>query len=112
MTKYCLLAVFGSFALATIALADEQATRPSNVVLIVSDDQGFADLSCNGVRTPHLDALAAAGTRLTSFYVSWPACTPSRGSLMTGRYPQRNGAYDMTRNEAPDYDHLYDPAAR
>lgn len=95
-----------------VAFADTQETGPPNVVLIVSDDQGFADLSCisdNGVRTPHLDALAAAGTRLTSFYVSWPACTPSRGSLMTGRYPQRNGTYDMIRNEAPDYDHLYEP---
>lgn len=85
---------------------------PPNVVMIVSDDQGYHDLGCFGsdeVLTPHLDQLAAGGVKLTSFYVTWPACTPSRGSLLTGRYPQRNGTYDMIRNEAPDYGREYDP---
>lgn len=85
---------------------------PPNVVLIVSDDQGYHDLGCFGsdeVLTPHLDRLAAGGAKLTNFYVTWPACTPSRGSLLTGRYPQRNGTYDMIRNEAPDYGHRYEP---
>ncbi|SVB23309.1 uncharacterized protein METZ01_LOCUS176163, partial [marine metagenome] len=75
------------------------AKRP-NIVLIVSDDQGYRDLGCFGsdqVKTPHLDRLAEGGIKLTSFYVTWPACTPSRGSLLTGRYPQRNGIYDMIR---------------
>lgn len=88
-----------------------QTARP-NVVLIVSDDQGYRDLGCFGsqeVLTPHLDRLASEGVRLTNFYVSWPACTPSRGSLLTGRYPQRNGIYDMIRNEAPDYGYRYKP---
>jgi len=83
--------------------------RP-NVVLIVSDDQGYRDLGCFGsdeVKTPHLDRLAEEGVKLTNFYVSWPACTPSRGSLLTGRFPQRNGIYDMIRNEAPDYGYKY-----
>ena len=83
---------------------------PPNILLIVSDDQGYADLGCYGsseIRTPNLDRLATEGARLTSFYVTWPACTPSRGSLLTGRYPQRNGMYDMVRNEAPDYGHKY-----
>ena len=77
-------------------------TRPPNVLLIVSDDQGYHDLGCYGgkdVITPRLDALAADGARLTEFYVTWPACTPSRGSLLTGRFPQRNGTYDMYRND-------------
>ncbi|SVB76185.1 uncharacterized protein METZ01_LOCUS229039, partial [marine metagenome] len=85
--------------------------RP-NIVLIVSDDQGYRDLGCFGsdeVQTPHLDRLAEGGIKLTSFYVTWPACTPSRGSLLTGRYPQRNGIYDMIRNEAPDYGYKYKP---
>lgn len=85
------------------------ASRP-NVVLIVSDDQGYRDLGCFGsdeILTPSLDRLARSGVRLTNFYVTWPACTPSRGSLLTGRYPQRNGVYDMIRNEAPDYGHRY-----
>ncbi len=93
------------FLLGSTALAE----RP-NIVLIVSDDQGYRDLGCYGsdeVLTPNLDRLAAEGVRLTDFYVTWPACTPSRGSLLTGRYPQRNGVYDMIRNEAPDYGHLY-----
>jgi arylsulfatase A-like enzyme len=51
--------------------------------------------------------LAKEGVRLTSFYVSWPACTPSRGSILTGRYPQRNGLYDMIRNDSVDYGHGY-----
>ncbi len=85
---------------------------PPNIVLIVSDDQGYRDLGCFGsdeIKTPHLDRLAAGGVKLTSFYVTWPACTPSRGSLLTGRYPQRNGMYDMVRNEAPDYGKKYTP---
>jgi arylsulfatase A-like enzyme len=81
-----------------------------NIILIVSDDQGYRDLGCYGstqVKTPNLDKLAGEGVRLTNFYVTWPACTPSRGSLLTGRYPQRNGTYDMFRNDLVDYDHLY-----
>ncbi|HUG91025.1 MAG TPA: sulfatase-like hydrolase/transferase, partial [Planctomycetaceae bacterium] len=48
------------------------------------------------------DRLVREGVRLTDFYVTWPACTPSRGSLLTGRYPQRNGLYDMIRNDVAD----------
>ncbi len=88
------------------------ADRPANVVLIVSDDQGYHDLGSFGaqdVRTPHLDRLAGEGTRLTSFYVAWNACTPSRAAFLTGRYPQRNGTYDMIRNDRVDDGHLYSP---
>jgi len=93
--------------------SDDSAKQPPNILLIVSDDQGYRDLGCFGsqeAKTPHLDRLAAEGIRLTDFYVTWPACTPSRGSLLTGRYPQRHGVYDMIRNEAPDYGHTYSPA--
>lgn len=98
--------------LAAALSAPAVGEAPPNILLIVSDDQGYADLGCFGsdeALTPHLDRLAAGGVRLTNFYVSWPACTPSRGSLLTGRYPQRNGIYDMIRNEAPDYGHRYTP---
>lgn len=89
------------------------AAAPPNIVLIVSDDQGYRDLGCFGseeILTPNLDRVAASGVKLTNFYVAWPACTPSRGGLLTGRYPQRNGIYDMIRNEAPDYGYKYKPA--
>jgi arylsulfatase A-like enzyme len=87
------------------------AAEKPNIVVIVSDDQGYNDLGVLGdhIITPNLDRLANEGVRLTNFYVSWPACTPSRGSWLTGRYPQRNGIYDMIRNEAPDYGHKYKP---
>ncbi len=89
-------------------LQAESGERP-NILLIVSDDQGYNDLGVlgNGIITPTLDLLAREGTRLTNFYVAWPACTPSRAAMLTGRYPQRNGIYDMIRNEAPDYGKKY-----
>ena len=102
-----------SVALISLLLATRTIAAPPNILLIVSDDQGFHDLGCAGnheIITPHLDQLAREGVRLTSFYVTWPACTPSRGSLLTGRYPQRHGVYDMIRNEAPDYGYDYTPA--
>ncbi|MEM0924840.1 MAG: sulfatase-like hydrolase/transferase, partial [Planctomycetota bacterium] len=94
-------------------LGSTEASSP-NVVLIVSDDQGYHDLGCIGdvdIRTPHLDRLASEGVRLTNFYVAWPACTPSRAAFLTGRYPQRNGVYENIRNEAPDYGIKYTDAS-
>jgi arylsulfatase A-like enzyme len=96
-----------SFAfLAAVAAA---ADRP-NILLIVSDDQGWPDLGCIGlkpIQTPHLDRLAKEGVRLTNYYVTWPACTPSRSSILTGRQPLRNGLYDMVRNDLVNYGHRY-----
>src|SRR5688500_17731466 len=63
-----------------------------NVVLIFTDDQGYADLGCFGspnIRTPNIDRMAREGARLTNFYAA-PFCGPSRASLMTGCYPPRN----------------------
>jgi arylsulfatase A len=88
----------------------EAAERLPNLVVIVADDLGYGDLGSYGsrvTRTPHLDRLAEQGVRATSFYVTWPACTPSRGSLLTGRYPQRNGLYDMIRNDMVNYKHHF-----
>jgi arylsulfatase A-like enzyme len=81
------------------------------VVIIVSDDQGYGDLSCMGAtdfRTPRLDELARSGARFTSFCVNSPVCSPSRASLMTGRYPGYAGvrnilmAHRDTPGLAPD----------
>ncbi len=71
------------------------AARP-NVILIMTDDQGWWDLSCHGnpvLKTPVMDSIAAEGVEFTRFYAS-PVCTPTRASLMTGRYYQRTGAID------------------
>lgn len=67
--------------------------RP-NVVLIVADDLGFADVGFNGCKdipTPNIDAIAERGVRFTQSYVSCPVCSPTRAGLMTGRYQQRFG---------------------
>ncbi|UCG60217.1 MAG: sulfatase-like hydrolase/transferase [Phycisphaerales bacterium] len=70
--------------------------RP-NIVLIVSDDQGYADISCydhpKGVSTPSMDRLAKEGVRLTNGYASAYVCAPTRAGLLTGRYQQRFGFY-------------------
>ena len=70
------------------------ARRP-NVILLVTDDQGYGDLSCHGnpaLRTPALDGLAAQSMRLTQFHAS-PMCSPTRACLMTGRYEWRSGVH-------------------
>jgi arylsulfatase A-like enzyme len=69
---------------------------PPNVVLIVTDDQGFGDLGCHGnpvVRTPHIDRFARQSVELTHFHVC-PVCSPTRSGLLTGRYNYRTGVVD------------------
>ena len=75
----------------------EDDHRP-NVVLILTDDQGWGDLSLHGnedVQTPHLDGLAREGARFDWFYVS-PVCSPTRAELLTGRYHPRTGVYSTS----------------
>jgi arylsulfatase len=74
------------------AFSEELSMRP-NIVLILTDDQGYGDLSCHGnpiLKTPHIDRLHAEGIRLTNFHVS-PTCAPTRCALMTGRHEFRSG---------------------
>ena len=80
------------------------ATGGANVVLIVSDDQGYADISCyphpDEVSTPNIDRLAAEGARLTNGYASCPVCAPTRAGILTGRYQQRFGFYTAADSRA------------
>jgi len=73
--------------------AASSTTRPPNILFIMVDDLGKEWISCYGaedIKTPHIDALAAGGMRLTNAY-SMPQCTPSRVTLLTGQYPWRTG---------------------
>ena len=66
--------------------------RP-NIILIMTDDQGYGDLACHGhpfIKTPNLDKLYTQSTRFTDFHAS-PTCAPTRSSLMSGRAPFKNG---------------------
>ena len=79
--------------------ADATEERPPNVLLIMTDDQGYGDLGFHGnekVDTPVLDRLAAESVRFDRFFVC-PYCTPTRAALMTGRYALRTGAAAVTR---------------
>jgi len=70
------------------------ADRKPNILLIVGDDMGYADIGVHGatdISTPHLDALARHGARFSSGYVTGPYCSPTRAALLTGRYQQRFG---------------------
>jgi arylsulfatase A-like enzyme len=81
----CLLSISVSFA----------GDRP-NIILCMADDQGWGDTAYNGhpvLMTPHLDAMAADGLRFDHFYAAAPVCSPTRGSVMTGRHPVRYGVF-------------------
>ena len=86
-----ILALGAALAVPAAALA-----AGPNVVLVMTDDQGYGDLGIHGnpvIKTPNLDALARESVRIDPFYVS-PVCAPTRASLMTGRYNYRTGAVD------------------
>ncbi|MGH9338218.1 MAG: arylsulfatase [Acidobacteriota bacterium] len=75
--------------------AGAQPGPPPNVILIMTDDQGYGDMSCHGnpvLKTPNIDRLYAQSIRLTQFHVD-PTCSPTRAALMTGRYSSRTGVW-------------------
>ena len=85
------------------AQAPRAATAKPNFVVIFADDLGYGDISCyarEGVQTANIDALAAEGFRSTDFFVPANVCSPSRASLLTGRYPMRCGI-PVARKETP-----------
>ena len=91
---------------AALAIGDRLSARPQapphkpNIVVILVDDLGYGDLSCYGakdLKTPNIDNLAAAGMRFDNFYANCPVCSPTRASLLTGRYPDLVGVPGVIR---------------
>ena len=76
--------------------AEAAPSRKPNIILCMADDQGWGDMAYCGhptLKTPHFDAAAAAGLRFDRFYAAAPVCSPTRGSVMTGRHPNRFGCF-------------------
>lgn len=89
-----LKSLFTLLLLVGLPLFSRADDRP-NVILIMTDDQGYGDLGCHGnpiIKTPHLDRMHSESVRFTDFHVS-SFCTPTRAALMTGNYPAKTGAY-------------------
>jgi arylsulfatase A-like enzyme len=101
--------------LASARVLAECGVRKPNIVFILVDDLGWADLGCYGsafYRTPCIDALAASGMRFTDAYTSCPVCSPTRASIMTGQYPARLGITDWIPGEDPQNRPLLGPSDR
>ncbi len=99
-----LMARVGAGALLSTSTGWGQSQRKPNFVLIFADDLGYGDIAGFGstklpYETPRLERMATEGAKLTSFYVPTPYCAPSRATILTGRYPFRNG---VVFNPAPD----------
>ena len=100
------LAATSAAAVAAQSFAAQGSPKPVNVVLLLADDMGYQDPACFGgtaVKTPHLDALAASGAKMTNFYSGSAVCTPSRASILTGKYPLR---FDVRQHFPDDESHL------
>ena len=90
---------FSLFFLLFIWSCQIQKNNPPNVILIISDDQGWGDLSLNGnldLTTPHIDRLGETGVQFDRFYVS-PVCSPTRAEILTGRHHVRGGVFSTSR---------------
>ncbi len=95
------LLLVASISLAGTACRPAPSTRPPHILVILSDDQGWGDLSLHGnpdVHTPRLDALARSAVRFDRFYVS-PLCSPTRAAFLTGRDSLRGGVWGVTRGK-------------
>lgn len=96
MNRIINILLFLFFLSACDSPIDPGMNEAPNIILIMTDDQGYGDLGIHGnpfIRTPVLDSIARRSTRIDPFYVS-PVCAPTRSSLMTGRYHLRTGVYD------------------
>lgn len=111
--KYLILPL-ALLALGAAYYATPQAPAQPNILLILTDDQGYHDVSYYGtkdIQTPHTDALAKAGMRFDNFYANCPVCSPTRAALLSGRYQEYVGVPGVIRtNVKNSWGHL-DPKA-
>ena len=111
-SSFCLLVVpaltllLSHCASLGVRAADDNASTPPNVIFLLVDDMGYADVGCMGskdIKTPNIDRIAAEGVRLTDCYASAPVCSPTRAAFLTGLWQQRTGiewAIGLTSEEA------------
>ena len=100
VTLFCLAVALGRVTFGLDRADAEEPGKP-NIILCMTDDQGWGDTSYNGhpeLRTPELDGMAAAGIRFDPFYSAHPICSPTRASCLSGRSPVRCRC--MTRGHA------------
>jgi arylsulfatase A-like enzyme len=91
--------LFASLAAVPLATAEKP-----NIILVMADDQGWGDMAYNGhphVKTPNFDAMANDGLRFDRFYAAAPVCSPTRGSVLTGRHPNRFGCFKWGHSLRP-----------
>ncbi len=84
----------------SVYVSGQTNNKKPNIIVILADDLGWADLSCYGssfYETPNLDKLAASGIKFTQNYATCPVCSPTRSSMMTGKYPVKTGITDWIR---------------
>jgi arylsulfatase A-like enzyme len=98
MTIYFTLFLLLPLAFSTGKMAESLRNDPPNVILIVTDDQGYGDVGVYGsvdLKTPHIDDLMNSGVRFTNWYANAPVCAPTRASIMTGKYPRKAGVPNL-----------------
>lgn len=100
ITLISLLALQGT---AISSCSQEKEEKLPNIVILMTDDMGYLDISCYGsdIQTPNIDRIAEQGMRFTDFYAAAPNCSPSRAGLLTGRSPSRIGVYDWIPSYSP-----------
>lgn len=94
--KLKIAGVLAGTAVVCGTVAAESAAERPNIILCMADDQGWGDVSYNGhpiLKTPNLDELSRAGLRFDQFHAAAPVCSPTRGSVLTGRHPNRFGCF-------------------
>ena len=92
-------------ACTTVDRKGNNSMAKPNIILCMADDQGWGDMAYNGhavLKTPNFDAMAAEGLRFDHFYAAAPVCSPTRGSVMTGRHPNRFGCFSWGHAIRPD----------